>query len=103
MKNVEKTAEKGLADIGSKTTVDLTATKNLGFFEKTPRLFSGMTVFTVEIYGRKVTTLATVSFLHVNQRLVAVYAYKMFPADNDVKELTAFTKKWTAKIIAANK
>jgi len=27
----------------------------------------------------------------------------MFPADNDVKELTAFTKKWTAKIIAANK
>ena len=34
---------------------------------------------------------------------VVVYAYKMFPADNDVKELTAFTKKWTAKIIAANK
>ena len=103
MKNVEKNSEKGLAGIGNKTTVDLTSTKNLGFFEKTPQIFSALTVFVIEIYGRKVTTLASVSVLHINQRLVMVSAYKMFPGENDVKALTDFTKNWTAKIIAANK
>ena len=103
MKKFIKNSEKGLADIGSTTAINVTSSKNLGSFEKTDRVFSGMLVVVMEIYGRKLITLGTFSFMHINQRVVTVSVYKQFPSDNDLKDLPAFTKKWTAKILAANK
>jgi len=103
MKNMEKNSEKGLKEIGRGTTVDLTSTKNLGSFEKTDRVYSAMMLIGAELYGRKVMTLAAFSFMYINQRLVTVSVYKQSPTDADLKDVPAFTKKWTAKIIAANK
>ena len=103
VKGVEKNSEKGLASIGNETTVEMTGTKNLGFFEKTPQVFSVMMQFNLAMYGRRMTTLGTLSAIHVNGKLITVSAYKMNPADGDAKMLTEFAKKWTAKIVAANK
>jgi hypothetical protein len=103
VKNVEKNSTKGLSDLGNKTTVDMTSSKIFGTFDKTDRVFSSMILVGTEINGRKVSTLGTMSVVFVNHRLVYVYAYKMSPTENDVKEMNALTKKWTARIVAANK
>ena len=104
MKNAEKNSTKGLTELlGRDTPVDINGTTNLGFIEKSPKVFSGMLLMNFEIYGRKMTTLGTMSILHVNNRLVSVSVYRMMPDQNSIRELTDFTKKWTAKIVAANK
>jgi hypothetical protein len=81
----------------------MTSSKIFGTFDKTDRVFSSMILVGTEINGRKVSTLGTMSVVFVNHRLVYVYAYKMSPTEGDVKEMNAFTKKWTARIVAANK
>lgn len=104
MTSVEKNSEKGLTELlGKDTPISINETKYLGVIEKSDDVFSGMMLVSFEMYGRKMTTLGTLAFLRVNQRLVFVYAYRMSPSGNSVKELTQLTKKWTAKIIAANK
>jgi hypothetical protein len=104
MKNAERSSTKGLTELrGKDTPVDINGTTNLGFIEKSPRVFTGMMLMNLEIYGRKITTLITMSMVHVNDRLVTVSVYRMAPDQNSIRELTDFTKKWTAKIIAANK
>ena len=104
MKNVESNSRKGLSDVyGEPTEVSINGVTNLGFFEKTRNVFSGMMLVNLEVGGRKMTTLGTFSVLHVNQRIVFVYVYKMSPTDSDTAMITDFTKKWTARIVAANK
>ena len=103
MQNVESNSRKGLSDVYSEPTqVSINGVTNLGFFEKTRNVFSGMMLVNLEVGGRKMTTLGTFSVLHVNQRIVFVYVYKMRPTDSDTAMITDFTKKWTARIVAAN-
>jgi len=104
IKGSEKSASKGLTELlGSETTVNVSGVKNLGFIEKSDKVFSGVILVSIEVYGRKVTTLGTFSLIHVNQRAIVAAAYRMSPNANSIRELTDLTKKWTAKIIAANK
>jgi hypothetical protein len=103
MTGVEKNSEKGLAAIGNETKVEMAGTKNLGFFEKTPQVFSAMMQLNLVMYGRRLTTLGTLSAMHIKGRFITVATYKMNPTDRDAKMLADFAKKWTAKIIAANK
>ena len=103
IKKVEANYTKGLAGMGTKATIRTTSTKNLGFFEKNEHVFSAMSVSAANISGRMVTTLATMSVVRVKDRLLFVYVYRMFPDEYAVQELTTFTRKYTAKILAANK
>ncbi len=104
MKSVEKNSGKGLTELlGKETTVNISGSTNLGFFEKSEKVFSGMALVNLEVYGRKVSVLGTLSILNVNRRLVFVYAYKTDPGADDVRTLRDFTKNWTANITAANK
>jgi hypothetical protein len=102
-KDLETRTSKNLTDLrGIKTEVDFTGTKNLGYFDKTDRLFSGMTLMNLEVYGRKISVLGTFSVLLVNNRIVSIYTFKMFPGDGDIAALQNFAKQWTAAILAAN-
>jgi hypothetical protein len=103
IKQVEKNSEKGLAGIGTKSRIDMTSTKSLGFFEKNEHVFSAMSVHSTNISGRMVKTLMTLSVMYVKQRLFYVYVYKMFPDDYAAKDLVTFTRRFTAGIVAANK
>jgi hypothetical protein len=104
MTNVQKNSGKGLTELlGKETSVSINETKYLGVIEKSDAVFSGMLLVSFEIYGRKLSTLGTLSIVRVNQRLVFAYAYRLSPSGNSVSELTQLTKKWTAKIVAANK
>jgi hypothetical protein len=104
MKHAEKNSGKGLTKFrGTETPVDISGTKNLGFFQKTDQVFSGMMGMTLEVYGRKIPMLCTLSFVKVKKRLLFAYAYKLYPAENDVAMLIGLTKNWTAKIVETNK
>ena len=104
MKGVERNSAKGLTKfLGDETSVSINSTKYLGFIQKTDKVFSGVLLISFEVYGRKLTTLATVSLLHLNRRLVFLNVYKLAPKTSDVASLSDFTKKWTAKIVDANK
>lgn len=104
MKRLEANAGKGLTELfGKEVGVDVTGQRSLGVFEKSNKVFSEMIMLNMELYGRKITTLYSSSFVYVNRRLIFVFVYKMAPKTDDVRMLRDFTKKWTAKIIAANK
>ena len=103
VKKVEANYKKGLAGMGTKANIRTTSTKNLGFFEKNENVFSAMSVSAANVSGRMVTTLTTTSLVRVKDRLLFVYVYRMFPDEYSIKDLTAFTRKYTSKIIAANK
>lgn len=104
MKDMEKNSSKGLTELlGEKVTVNVGGTTPLGFFEKTDNVFSSMLLVNLEVYGRKLAILGTLSLVRVNQKLIFVYTYKMSPKAEDVKTLGDFAKKWTAKILTANK
>ena len=103
IKKVEKNSEKGLAGIGTKSSIDMTSTKSLGFFEKNEHVFSAMSDHSANISGRMVRTLMTLSVVYVKQRMFYVYVYRMFPDDYAAKELVTFTRTYTARIVAANK
>lgn len=104
MKDVEKNSSKGLTELlGEKVTVNIGGTTPLGFFEKSENVFSAMLLINLEVYGRKLAILGTLSLVRVNQRLIFVYAYKLAPKADDVKVMGDFAKKWTAKILSANK
>lgn len=104
MKNIERNSSKGLTEIyGKNTNVGFSEMSNLGFFEKTQNVFSGMIMANLEINDRKLTILGTLSLVNVANRLIFVYAYKMDPKGEDVAMLRDFTKNWTADIVAANK
>jgi len=103
IRKVEKNSEKGLAAIGTKASINTTSTKNLGFFEKNEHVFSAMSVYVANVSGRMVTTLGTLSVVYVKDRLLFVYVYQMFPDEYAPKDVVAFTRRYTARIIAANK
>ena len=104
LERVEKNSEKGLTEVlGEKPDLNFAGMKYLGFTEKSERVFTGMMLANVELNTRKLKILGTLSIIHVRQRVITVAVYRMAPTENSVKELTDFTKKWTAKIVAANK
>lgn len=89
-------------NLDPKATIDFNETENLGFIQKSDRVFSAMAFLSAQVNGQRATTLMTFSFLRLNERLVWVYAYAPSPTEADFKTLPEFTKTWTAGIIAAN-
>ena len=104
VKRAKENSETGLSEyLGTKTKVELTGPKNLGFFDKQSNVLSDLILMNVDISGTKYTILFTVSYLNVNSRLIYVYTYKVLTGANDDEMLRALTKKWTTAILAANK
>lgn len=83
-------------------SIDFNETKNLGFIDKSDHVFSAMAFLSAQTNGQTKTTLMTFSVLRLNQRLVWVYCYTGTPTEKDFETLPAFTRTWTAAIIAAN-
>ena len=83
-------------------SIDFNNTTNLGFIQKSDRVFSAMAVVSAQINGQRATTLMTLSFLRLNDRLVWVYCYAPSPTEKDFETLPEFTKTWTASVVAAN-
>jgi len=104
MKRVERNVDKDLREVmGTDPKADITGTSNLGYFEKSPNVFSYMVLATLDMYGRKITTLGAFSEVLAGKRLISVYSYKMFPKTADIAMLKDFQKAWTTAIVAANK
>jgi hypothetical protein len=104
LKQIKGNAEKGMSEFwGGETSVALNQPKSLGFFDKGENVFSAMLFINVSVGRKKYPLLVTTSSLNLNNRLVFLYAYRMSSANEDVEMLRAFTKNWTAAVIAANK
>lgn len=87
---------------GRISIVDLKSSRNLGYFQKTERVFSSLSLMTIEVNGQPIPLLVSVSLLRLNDRLVNVAVYKRLPTDSDIDYLRAFTTRWTSAIVAAN-
>jgi len=87
---------------GRMSTVDLKSSRNLGYFQKTERAFSSLSLMTIEVNGQPIPLLVSVSLLRLNDRLVNVAVYKRLPTDKDIDYLRDFTTRWTSAIVAAN-
>jgi hypothetical protein len=88
---------------GRLSNVDLAATKNLGYFQRTDSVFSALTLMTIDVNGQPIPMLVSVSLLRLNDRLVNAAVYKRMPTQRDIETLPEFTKQWTEAIVAANK
>jgi hypothetical protein len=100
--SVEKSRKALNKQYGNETDLDISATKNLGFFQNTANVFSGAVLITVEAYGSTIPMVGSLSLIHVKNRIVYVYVYRSLKDEQDPVILRDFTKKWTAAIIAAN-
>jgi hypothetical protein len=104
LKKIEGNTSKGLSELlGKETTIKINQPKSLGAFDGGPNLYSTLLFVNVDTNGQKHSTLITISFVRINQRMVNIYCYKTNPTQADVAMLTTFAKKWTAGILAANK
>lgn len=89
---------------GERSNANFSGTKNLGFFQKTDKVFSAMFLMTLEVnIFRKLPTVVTFSVMRINDRLITLGVYKSRPTAKDLDTIPAFTKKWTAAVIAANR
>jgi hypothetical protein len=87
---------------GRMSTVDLKSSRNLGYFQKTERAFSSLSLMTIEVNGQPIPLLVSVSLLRLNDRLVNVAVYKRLPTEKDIDHLRDFSTRWTSAIVAAN-
>ena len=88
---------------GRVSKVDISATKNLGYFQKTGNVFSALTLMMIEVNGQTIPMLASISLLRLNIRLINATVYKRMPTDKDIETMPEFTKSWTTRILDANK
>jgi len=88
---------------GKKSKVELSPVRNLGYFQKTENVFSAMMLMTIEVNGNEVPMMVTVSLLRINDRLINAAVYKRQPTEQDFTLVSDFTKKWTARIVEANR
>jgi hypothetical protein len=103
LQRVKGNAERGMTRYwGSGERVALNQPKSLGFFEKSDDVFSAMLFVNVAVGKKKYPLLVTTSSLRINDRLVFLYAYRMSASAKDAEALRAFTRAWTAAVIAAN-
>jgi len=103
IKSVQGNTGKALSELwGKDTTVKVNEPRNLGFFERSSNTISAAVFLNFDINGRKFSTLATMSMVHVKKRVIAVFTYKMNPKAEDIDFLRSFAKAFNAKIVAAN-
>lgn len=87
---------------GTDASLKIGETRMLGHFDKQARSISSMFLMNMEIFQRKLTILGSMSLVHLNDRIVFVYVFRTATADTDQQTVAEFTKRWLAKIIAAN-
>jgi hypothetical protein len=102
--SIVKNANKGLTEhLGQDPELKIGETKNLGYFDSQPDIFSAMILMKVEAFGKPISLLGTLSLIRVNNRMIYVYAYRKLETENDAEILRDFTKKWTSEIMESNK
>ena len=89
-------------NLDPKASIDFKETTNLGFIQKSDRVFSAMALLSAQINGQPFLSLTSFSVLRLNNRLVWVYCFAPTPTEKDFEMLPKFTRTWTAAIIAAN-
>jgi hypothetical protein len=87
---------------GNISTVNVSSTKSLGYFQKTDSVFSALTLMTIDVNGHQIPMLASISLLRLNNRLINATVYKRLPTQKDIEYLRTLTARWTAAIAAAN-
>jgi hypothetical protein len=98
---------KGASELNQEdTSVDFSQPVNLGEFDSRPNVYSVMLLLNVKTQSadgeRSVPILGGLSYVRVGQRLIYVYSYRKFKAQNDVAVLRDLTKRWIGQILAAN-
>jgi len=100
---VVKDIRKGLSHHNREdSSFALSGAKDLGSFDRKPRVFSQMVLLNVEGRNGPVPLVATSSMLLLDGQLVFVYTYRRLTEVTDAEALRDFAKKWTTDIIAAN-
>ena len=107
MKKLLNKVEKGLSELDAKETkVDFSQPQILGEFDTRPDVNSFLLMMTVKIKSgaveASVPTLASLSFVRANDRLLYVYVFKRYKAAAEIEAIKQFTTKWTSAILAAN-
>jgi hypothetical protein len=104
MNKVQNEAGQKLSDFwGRDANFTLNKPKNLGYFQKTPGVFSVLMLNSVNAFGKKYLVLTAASLVYVHRRLLYVYGFKMLKDKADSATLTAFQKNWTTAIVEANR
>ena len=97
---------RNLSDLRQEETkVDLSQPVNLGEFDTRPNIYSIMLLVRLKAnpnddVGKLIA--GSLSYVRVKQRLIYVYAYRLYKSTNDVEILKDFTKQWVGQILAAN-
>jgi hypothetical protein len=87
---------------GKDQTVRLSGQKNLGYFQETPDVFSGLSAVNLEVNGKSMPLIGSASLVRVNDRLIFLYVYKQTTSKDDVALMMDLAKKWTASVLFAN-
>ncbi len=104
VKSVERHAGEGLSNYwGTDAAVKIGETRMLGYFDKQDQVLSSLFVMNVEMFGRKLLILGSMSLVHVNKRVLFLYVFRLPTGGDDQGAVTALTRSWTAKTIAANR
>lgn len=107
MKATLRRLNQGLSNLNNKETqVDLPQLTRLGEFDTRPNVYSVMLLMkmTASSGDSVVTTplLGGLTYLRVKDRMIYVYTYRKYTAEDDVNVLRDFTKQWVTQILAAN-
>jgi len=87
---------------GKDQTVRLSGQKNLGYFEETENVFSGLSAVNLEVNGKSMPLIGSASLVRVNDRLIFLYVYKVTTSKDDVGLMMNLAKKWTTAVLFAN-
>src|SRR5262245_30889349 len=94
--------QKRLAELEKERGVTVETPLQLGVIDQTPKSMTTLMLTSVSSGTRKLNLLGTTSVMHLRQRLVFVYTYRVFESSKDRAILEQFTKNWVRAILAAN-
>lgn len=108
LQSIAKNAEQGAGERltrywGSDASLRIGETRMLGYFDKQPQTISSLFVMNAEMFGRKLLILGSMSLVHVNNRVLFFYVFRLPNGTDDQDRVTSLTRSWTAKTVAANK
>jgi hypothetical protein len=92
---------------GTSAEISLTRPQLLGVVEKAPDVYTTLLLtkvsFKVGDKTEEMPMLSTSSFVRVKSRLLFAVAYRKFDSDDDAALISDFGRKWTQRILAANR
>lgn len=77
-------------------------TRMLGYFGRKQGSVSSMFIMDVEMFKRRSVILGSMSMVHVNNRVLFLYVFRIRQSDKDREAVVGLTKSWIAATLAAN-